>query len=1002
MPIPIAKEQKQFDVPTASSVNTAQTGRILPINTGLQEAVSDVVNAGFSAHNVMAQIKVDNDTAKGNELTLELQRNIENSLNSTEVDENGNVIGFLHKEGNEAFNNIKNFDKTTSAMYNNYLKEMSGLSPVAIQKLLLKGQEIVQNAQDKAFNYAYEQHRKYNINNATVANENIISQAKGEDSKITDSVIQDLDLIHQNNAIIARGQSPEYLNYLNRVSTEKYFTVALANVSTKYSNVPLLEGGGLFAKNMLEDAFNKKLISQDFRTKMGKEIDKDIASNATTRATFNNYEQAKKIVENRVDLTASEKAAYLNSLESNMTKARQQSSAEIVNYLNADKFREIPQLPARDDVMTVVEKMINNPTMMAFDDDKKQLSFIHKEGEKYFKLSLKEYVERLNLHQLYGKDVTEDQRKWTESYITDIGTRIAQSVKNGMTVENMKKLRIAFEEAKEVPLSEADQDRVNAFKQIKSLSSVKNATGDGKTATAVENSANLESNTERLMHFYDGSQSSREAAHSIAKGIGDAFKYMMLQQNEDNQYDQVNGAVKDFKKHFVAKEDDFLWFDSDNAFISYTSDMVSKYNKVLQRKNGIDIVIPTTDGAITAVYKGNLDVSNVITRFTEELMTSDWFMGANGFGISAKLQNLSDAQKEDVAKLYEKCLMDEAASAAFNDTDHLIEKTSGMAVSSRYTKDDKNRDIMRYLSTQLASGKLKSSGVVSQFVDLKRGGAAAAALFIDGTIGLGTSFFAGPVIGAVAGISGSTANAALIPEANPFSSKGPVAVIAQSVFGEGSFSQERLVDSNLKSYTVFSKEYNEKPSIQNYVNANYTPIIDYTSEFGKEELPLILNNLGDFIRKNSKEITTRDYIEQALSLATYENPANMASAAVDMTNINNLPYLAKQKVLDKRILKESLHSLSDNLIDDLQNKFKVKYTEQDLINYTEKYKWKYKAGERISAELGNGDKVEDYYNALWLIKEISNGADRNTAYFNFNSYEDQMNRGPERFKQKVK
>lgn len=160
MPIPIAKEQKQFDVPTAASPE-GRAGRVLPVNTGLPEATEKLTKAMFSAHDVLAKMRVESDSAKASNDFLAYKKQMNDLLYSNELDENGNPKGFIYQTGENAFKSLKEYDTKASSLYQEFTKKLSNYLPVATENAFKSANAYNETFREMLMKHSAQENEKF-------------------------------------------------------------------------------------------------------------------------------------------------------------------------------------------------------------------------------------------------------------------------------------------------------------------------------------------------------------------------------------------------------------------------------------------------------------------------------------------------------------------------------------------------------------------------------------------------------------------------------------------------------------------------------------------------------------------------------------------------------------------------------------------------------------------------------------------------------------------------
>lgn len=969
MPIPIAKEQDRFDVPQAAS-NGGNAGKIMQINTGLPEATNNLTEAMLKAHNTIAQIKIDNDTARANQLTMDLEQQQTQLMTSTDVDENGEVIGFLNKEGNEAFNSIETLDKRLAQSYNAYLAEMSKLSPVAIEKLLLKGKEVTNNTQEKAFQHAYNEHDKYIKNVAKASTADIVSQASGDDKLLSEQNLNHFDIIRQNNYTIYRGQSEEFIEQMTRQDIENYVKVATNDIMKKFSNSPLMGAGATVAKNFLQDAFDKGFVSDKFRSEQGHDIDQEAALSTVGKLTLENYDRSAKFIRNRKDLNDSEKNLYINNLDKARENLKKQSGGAIAKGLEW-KFNQIPKMPHAGDVAGIVKALVKNELVPFMDEKDKKLKFIHtKEGVQTV-MTPQQYADAYGFGGLFnaGSDIEKEEKQQEINYIWEVASNLHTAAKNGATSKDFNDILKSFERDVKSDLPQDMQNKYDGNDVVINNTHF-NLSGKGSEKTGELSDSALE----RGMQGYSanrGAPNESEARRAVANFLPQVWKEAQLQVGSVDDVYKRDIETAEKVKELLGRKSTLGIGHGGNDFVNAAMDELIKRIERAKTNGGYEIIIPSKDGktSLSAIYKGEVDFSNVIFSYMNELLQKDSFMNANGTGLKDRFNFLNDSQKQELTNMLEEQMRSRIGYNALQRRSHLIYKTNGLTVNPE--------DADRLLRMIVDKGG-NSSAIVSSYADLSfpydtedtspvaggiAGASTAGALMLGG-------------VGLAAGIGTGGGVGALVYEFG-----GP---LVEKVFGEGGFSQVKTYNTeDLKLYTVTGDEY-KKASKEGriYADTELTPIIDYTKNYVKEEMPVSLNNLAKFF-----DIGVGLSASEAFLMSTQEDITSseeMYKYAVS----GSLKNMAKQDIVKKQEFTTTLGRANDRLRDAYKEQFDEDFNEDEFNAFIAEEK---NADiMNVNKILADGDKDDKrtWYAAAAIAYDLSKYTEdnRDVAYFNFDGF----------------
>lgn len=995
MPIPIAKEQDRFDVPQAAS-NGGKAGNIMQINTGLPEATNNLTEAMLKAHNTIAQIKIDNDTAKANQLTMDLEQQQTQLMTSTDVDENGEVIGFLNKEGNEAFNSIETLDKRLAQSYNAYLAEMSKLSPVAIEKLLLKGKEVTNNTQEKAFQHAYNEHDKYIKNVAKASTADIISQASGDDKLLSEQNLNHFDIIRQNNYTIYRGQSEEFIEQMTRQDIENYVKVATNDIMKKFSNSPIMGAGATVAKNFLQDAFDKGFISDKFRSEQGHAIDQEAALSTVGKLTLENYDRSAKFIRNRKDLNDSEKNLYIKNLDTARENLKKKNSGAIAKDLDW-KFNQIPTMPHAGDVAGIVGALVKNELVPFMDEKDKKLKFIHtKEGVQTV-MTLQQYADAYGFGGLFnaGSDIEKGEKQQEINYIWEVASNLYTAAKNGATSQDFKNILTSFERDIKSDLPRDMQNKYDGNDVVINNTHF-NLSGKGSEKTGELSDSALE----RGMQGYSanrGAPNEAEARRAVSNFLPQVWKEAQLQVGSiDDVYERdIKTAEK--VKEFLGRKSTLGIKHGGNDFVNAAMDELIKRIERAKTNGGYEIIIPSEDGkSLSAIYKGEVDFSNVIFSYMDELLQKDSFMNANGVGLKDRFNFLNDSQKQELTNMLEEQMRSRIGYNALQRRSHLVYKTNGLTVNPE--------DADRLLRMIVDKGD-RASAIVSTYADLSFPYDTEDTSPIGGGIA-GTSTAGAAIIGGASlgiGLGAGAGIGALV-----YKFGGP---LTEKVFGEGGFSQVKTYNSeDLKLYTVTGEEY-KKASKEGrmYADTELTPIIDYTKNYVKEEMPVSLNNLGKFLLKNaspSESLSLGAEIRTSGALSYMGGGGGTLGdseilkeyAYTDLTN------MAKQDIVKKQEFVNTLNRADDRLRDAYKERFNEDFNEEEFNAFiAEDKNADIMSVNKILAD-GDANDKRTWYAAATVVYDLSKYTkdNRDIAYFNFDSFNKANRNARKRYSMRLK
>lgn len=681
MPIPIAKDQAEFKAPEVSSPR-GTTPQIMPIKTGLPEATNDLLKAGINAHNVLAQIKVDNDTVIANQLTLQLEQQLTDAMNSTEVDENGNVIGFLHKKGEDAFNSLPELDKSVSGLYNNYLKEMSQLSPVAIEKLLLKGKDLVSETQKNAFNYSYAQHEEYNKNNAVSMSNNIIVNAKATNGAIDENINNDLAVLMQQQELINKGQSDEVKQDAIRTAVEKYFEESFIATDNKHSSAPTLGGGATYTIKEIKDAFNKGLISKKFFDKQLKQYEKEMCATAVIRGGVTNYDKVFNLVLAREGLNTEEKEEYLATFKKNIDKMSKNAKSMLLDGSMHYRMIQANALPDNYEVKRTMEEMFKNPYSFYIDDDNGHL--MHYDKEKKTRTTIDQWLKDNGLQNVMKNDSS-------IGFVKEMALYVQALKNNGASDSDWKKLITMFNSVSKSPLDEEQLEQEETNQQV--LSSLKykdvhdygqDKIEDNREKASKYNNDSFNLGTLTAFNPKASVESTNQVKIKTSQLLSDSFNNIVASSTQSDTFDQSIDALEKIPERFQNDPDAWV-FEEENKYITFLAkDQLASYAKNAKKNRGYYINVPTdTQGNFeTFLYKGNINYGNILRDVTYQVLNDDKIKNINGLSLENKFANMDNNQKQYLRDIIESRVQEEIFKSMANDTNNIISSSKDDSVLS--------------------------------------------------------------------------------------------------------------------------------------------------------------------------------------------------------------------------------------------------------------------------------------------------------------------------------
>lgn len=161
--IPLKDRRIQFDAPNASNGGSAafraseipQVKSVAPL---AHKAGQDVM----STIEVFKKIKRQNDIARAtNDLAVYKQK-VSDLMNSTEIDpETGEIKGFLHKKGENAFNSLAQYQDKLSALTKEYQQQIYKYDPDIRDKFTLDSDETQLKEMNNINSYALQQTEEF-------------------------------------------------------------------------------------------------------------------------------------------------------------------------------------------------------------------------------------------------------------------------------------------------------------------------------------------------------------------------------------------------------------------------------------------------------------------------------------------------------------------------------------------------------------------------------------------------------------------------------------------------------------------------------------------------------------------------------------------------------------------------------------------------------------------------------------------------------------------------
>lgn len=331
MPIPIAKDQTQFNVPTAASA-PGNAGQVLPIDTGLPQATKSLNDSMVNAASLLGKMKVESDMAKASNDYLAYKKGMNDLLYSPELDENGEPIGFIYKTGEQAFNSLKDYDAKSSALYQEFTKKLGQYLPVATENAFKSANEFNEGFRNMMMKHATQENEKFkeeSLNNyiadtiATVDsgmlayNDNAIAFFDSKSTEMDHRIMQ---------YYIAKG-FPQKGRQLYQEQNAKLLEATLQQVALNHSNDFSPFGGYNAGEELLNHVkkMNQQKGVEVIPTRQINELGKKFANRQFQNAFINprfNYDEFFGRIKKSPWLDELDKTKYFMQYQDRLEKAR--------------------------------------------------------------------------------------------------------------------------------------------------------------------------------------------------------------------------------------------------------------------------------------------------------------------------------------------------------------------------------------------------------------------------------------------------------------------------------------------------------------------------------------------------------------------------------------------------------------------------------------------------------------------------------------------------------
>ena len=471
----------------------------------------------------------------------------------------------------------------------------------------------------------------------------------------------------------------------------------------------------------------------------------------------------------------------------------------------------------------------------------------------------------------------------------------------------------------------------------------------------------------------DGSTESNNARNAIAKFVSDGFIENLDKVEEDNIWDR-DAELFDQMKYVFGKTKQFgpdgkilFWGEDCDSFVEFLSDTGKKYARIAKINEGYNLILPTKNGSVSAVYKGEINTQSVIYNFMQAVSTTDWFLNSNGMSLADKFNNLSDAQKEELRNIYESELRKQVGIAATNNSSH-IQLSSGLAGDSSVELNMIMQDLLDRGYRQDKTDAIVAPYQVTPSSYFEYGFGIPPASIIGETLERIGNFFDDEVY------------------------------LDNGLLSYTRIGQTKGVDTDYKQYAVSPEQYAAAPSgAKTYIRSKSITAIDTNSEFGKDT-KILLDNVYDFIKQNDNKSflsATKDAAYNSLMINPVTGPSVLVEQWLNSNNSwTNLKLISKDPMMDRHTLKKILDNSKDKIIDNYYNKFKKEMTTEGYENYIKDFVDNYSASIDIVNKIGKGSNEEDWYKMLYILDELGRdiNKEKNISYFMQNDYWDSLDR----------
>lgn len=233
-------------------------------NQGLQKSVQNAGLSVLGVAEVFKKIKRQNDIARAtNDLSV-YRNKVNDLLTSTEVDpETGEVIGFINKKGENAFNNIETYQQKLSNLTKEYQEQIHSYMPDIRDKFTMDSDEIHIDTMTKINQYALKETEEFQRNSANAFFDNV---KRNEFLRNPNDYKKTYASVYEQNMLINPGQSEDfYKNETQKIMSET-ISNSIRKMNEQDSNLGAYAAysrGSQFIRNLVKSGSITKDMGQD-------------------------------------------------------------------------------------------------------------------------------------------------------------------------------------------------------------------------------------------------------------------------------------------------------------------------------------------------------------------------------------------------------------------------------------------------------------------------------------------------------------------------------------------------------------------------------------------------------------------------------------------------------------------------------------------------------------------------------------------------------------------